>query len=237
MNINLIQKEETKEETKEEIKEETKEEIKDEVKSEVKPIKKKQIYKSFLKFQKLLCHQVITLLLLLFLYKNLINNNIYDFVIYFCFGIFISILSNSFLMLIKKNNILKSIDFNTKYYLNSFNFLKKFLDISEKKICLLMFLVSVSWHVIFPLIALYYVKSYIKKSIKTKNCLKLSILLYMIYLLFNIFKLNTFKIYNNSLNLTTTEFKILLTSITVTYMGLIYYFETIKNETPKNIIG
>jgi hypothetical protein len=99
-----------------------------------------------------------------------------------------------------------------------------------------MFLVSVSWHVIFPLIALYYVKSYIKKSIKTQNCLKLSILLYMIYLLFNIFKLNTFKIYNNSLKLTTTEFKILLTSITVTYIGLIYYFETIKNEIPQTII-
>jgi len=237
MNTNLIQKEETKQETKEEVKPEVNQETKEKIKEETKPIKKKQIYKSFLKFQKLLCHQVITLLLLLFLYINLINNNIYDFVIYFCFGIFISILSNSFLMLIKKNDILKSIDFNTKYYLNSFNFLKKFLDISEKKIGLLMFLVSVSWHVIFPLIALYYVKSYIKKSIKTKNCLKLSILLYIIYLLFNIFKLNTFKIYNNSLKLTTTEFKILVTSITITYMGLIYYFETIKNETPQNIIG
>lgn len=99
-----------------------------------------------------------------------------------------------------------------------------------------MFFGGLSWHVLFPLIALYYVKSYIKKSIKTKNCLKLSILLYMIYLLFNIFKLNTFKIYNKSLNLTTTEFKILLTSITVTYIGLIYYFETIKNEIPQNII-
>lgn len=213
-----------------------KQEAKEEVKEEAKPIKKKQLYNIFLKFQKLLCHQVITLLLLLFLYMNLLNNKVYDFIIFFCFGIFISILSNSLLMLIKKNNLLKSTDFNTRYYLSSFNFLKKFLDISEKKICLLMFLVSVSWHILFPLIALYYVKSYIKKSIKTKNCLKLSILLYMISLLFNIFKLNTFKIYNKSLKLTTTEFKILLTSITVTYMGLIYYFETIKNEIPQNII-
>ena len=217
MNTNLIQKEEAKE--------------------EAKPIKKKQLYNIFLKFQKLLCHQVITLLLLLFLYMNLLNKNVYDFIIFFCFGIFISILSNSLLMLIKKNNLLKSIEFNSKYYLSSFNFLKKFLDISEKKICLLMFFGGLSWHVLFPLIALYYVKSYIKKSIKTKNCLKLSILLYMIYLLFNIFKLNTFKIYNKSLNLTTTEFKILLTSITVTYIGLIYYFETIKNEIPQNIIS
>ena len=214
-----------------------KEEAKEEANEEAKPIKKKQLYNIFLKFQKLLCHQVITLLLLLFLYINLINNNIYDFVIYFCFGIFISILSNSLLMLIKKNNLLKSIEFNSKYYLSSFNFLKKFLDISEKKICLLMFFGGLSWHVLFPLIALYYVKSYIKKSIKTKICLKLSILLYMIYLLVNIFKLNTFKIYNKSLNLTTTEFKILFTSITVTYMGLIYYFETIKNEIPQNIIS
>ena len=228
MNTNLIQKEEAKEEAKEESKEEAKE--------EAKPIKKKQLYNIFLKFQKLLCHQVITLLLLLFLYMNLLNKNVYDFIIFFCFGIFISILSNSLLMLIKKNNLLKSIEFNSKYYLSSFNFLKKFLDISEKKICLLMFFGGLSWHVLFPLIALYYVKSYIKKSIKTKNCLKLSILLYMIYLLFNIFKLNTFKIYNKSLNLTTTEFKILLTSITVTYIGLIYYFETIKNEIPQNII-
>ena len=59
----------------------------------------------------------------------------------------------------------------------------------------------------------------------------------MIYLLFNIFKLNTFKIYNKSFKLTTTEFTIVLTSITVTYMGLIYYFETIKNEIPQNIIS
>jgi hypothetical protein len=167
---------------------------------------------------------------------NLINNKVYDFVIYFCFGIFISMLSNASLMLIKKNDILRTLEFNKKYGLHIFNFLKKFLDISEKNICLLMFFGGLSWHILFPLIALYYVKSYIKKSIKTKNCLKLSILLYMIYLLFNIFKLNTFKIYNKSFKLTTTEFKILLTSITVTYMGLIYYFETIKNETPQNII-
>jgi hypothetical protein len=139
-------------------------------------------------------------------------------------------------MLIKKNDILISTDFTTRYHLNSFNFFKKILDISEKNICLLMFFCGLSWHLLFPLIALYYVKSYIKKSIKTKNCLKLSILLYMIFLLFNIFKLNTFKIYNKSLKLTITEFKILLTSITVTYMGLIYYFETIKNEIPQNII-
>jgi len=139
-------------------------------------------------------------------------------------------------MFIKKNNILRTLEFNKKYYLPIFNFLKKILDISEKKICLLMFFGGLTWHVLFPLIALYYVKSYIKKTIKTKNCLKLSILLYIIYLLFNIyiFKLN--KIYNNSLKLTTTECKILFTSITVTYMGLIYYFETIKNETPQNII-
>ena len=173
----------------------------------------------------------------LLFYINLINHNIYDFVIYFCFGIFISILSNSSLMLIKKNNILSSIEFNKKYYLSNFNFLKKILDISDKKICLLIFFGGLSWHILFPLIALYYVKSYIKKSIKTKICLKLSILLYMIYLLFNIFKLNTFKIYNKSFKLTTTEFTIVLTSITVTYMGLIYYFETIKNEIPQNIIS
>ena len=184
----------------------------------------------------LLCHQVGILLLVLFLYMNLLNNNVYDFVIYFCFGIFISILINAFALLIKKNNILRTVEFNKKYYLKSFNFLKKFLDISEKNICLLMFFCGINWHILFPIIALYYLKSYIKKSIKTKNCLKLSILLYMIYMLFNLYNFNSFKIYNKSLKLTTTEFKILLTSITITYMGLLYYFETIKNEIPQNII-
>lgn len=218
-----------------------KEEVKEEVKEEANPIKKKQTNKSFLKSKKLLCDQVVTIIFVLLFYIYFLNNNVYDFVIYFCFGIFISILSNSSLLLIKKNNILSSIEFNTKYSLYSFNFLKKFLnknlDISEKNICLLMFLVSLSWHIVFPIIALYYVKSYIKKSIRTKNCLKLSILLYIIYMLFNIFKLNTFKIYNKSVKLTNTEFKILLTSITITYMGLLYYFETIKNEIPQNIIS
>ena len=205
------------------------------IKEESKPIKKKT-YKYYLKSQKLLCNQVITLLILLFFYIHLLNNNVYDFVIYFCFGIFIIVLSGSSLIIITKNNILKSIEFNKRYYLNSFNFLKNYLDIGEKNICLLMFLSGISWHILFPLIALYYVKNYITKSKKTKNSIKLSILLYIIYVLFNIFILNTFKVYNKSLKIKTTEARIIVIFSSVAYIALLYYFETIKNIVSQNII-
>ena len=79
-----------------------KEEVKEEVKEEANPIKKKQTNKSFLKSKKLLCDQVVTIIFVLLFYIYFLNNNVYDFVIYFCFGIFISILSNSSLLLIKK---------------------------------------------------------------------------------------------------------------------------------------
>jgi membrane-associated HD superfamily phosphohydrolase len=146
------------------------------------------------------------------------------------------VLSGSSLMIIAKNNILKSVEFNKTYYLNSFNFLNNYLDIDEKNICLFMFLSSISWHLLFPLIALYYVKNYITKSKKTKNSIKLSILLYIIYVLFNIFILNTFKIYNKSLKITTTESRIIVIFSSVAYIALLYYFETIKNKIPQNII-
>jgi membrane-associated HD superfamily phosphohydrolase len=139
------------------------------------------------------------------------------------------VLSIASLIIINKNNIVTSIEFNTRYNLNVFNFLKKYLDIGDKNICLLIILGNISWHILFPLIALYYVKTYIKKSIKTKNTIKISILLYIIYVLFNIFILNTFKVYNKSLKVTITESIILMIFLSLAYVGLLYYFETIKN--------
>jgi len=51
---------------------------------------------------------------------------------------------------------------------------------------------------------------------------------FILFILFNIYIIDIFKIYNKKLELSNNEFKLLLFLITVIYILLLYYFETIK---------
>ena len=78
--------------------------------------------------------------------------------------------------------------------------------------------------------ALLYVRKYIKTSKKSNYALLISALLFMAYTYINVYVNDIFKVYTNSLQLTRNEYNISLFSMTLTYSGLLYYFETIKNE-------
>ena len=159
-------------------------------------------------------------------------NNYSDTLIYFVFGAFISILFIGLIVFIKSFNILSSLSFNKKNYSFFINFCKNYTNFSKEKICILAFLIGVFWHLLFPLIALYCVKYYIKDSIKTQNTYIKAIIIFIIYFLFNVYVIDSFKVYNKSLELTKTEFHIICTSIVLTFIGLMYYFESIKTDFP-----
>lgn len=97
-----------------------------------------------------------------------------------------------------------------------------------------MYIFGILIHFFIPLIALYYVKDYIKDSIKTDYAYIKAFIIFIIYGLLNIYIINSFKIYNKSLQLTKTEFNIILTSIILTFIGFMYYFESTKNSIEYN---
>ena len=71
-------------------------------------------------------------------------------------------------------------------------------------------------------------EDYIKDSIKTQYAYIKVFIIFIIYGLLNIYIIDSFKVYNKSLELTKTEFNIILTSIILTFIALLYYFESIK---------
>ena len=150
--------------------------------------------------------------------------------IYFSFGTFISIFLIASILLIKKYNMITSIEFNKKYCTSILSLFKKYTNLNEEQICKTLYIISISWHLLFPLIALYYVKDYIKNSIKTEYAYVKAFIIFIIYVLINIYIIGSFKVYNKSLELTKTEFNIIITSIILTYIALLYYFESIKNR-------
>ena len=185
---------------------------------------------------KLICMQVVSILLISLLYVNCYDNNMYDFVIYFCFGILISILFIASLILIKKFNIISKEQHYKIYAPYVLDFSKKYIiDISGENIAFYYAIISCSIHLIFSIIALLYVKKYIKTCKKTNNALLISFILFIIYGYVNVYVNDIFKIYTQSLELTNREYVISLSSLTLTYSGLLYYFETIKNEKTKLI--
>jgi len=183
--------------------------------------------------KKIICYQIILILLLTLLYCK--YNNYSDTLIYLIFGAFISILINALIILIKSFDKLSSISFNKKHYYFFLNLLKRFTFLNEKWISKIFYIFGIAWHLLFPLIALYYVKDYIKDSIKTDYAYIKAFIIFIIYGLFNIYIIDSFKVYNKSLELTKTEFNVILTSIVLTFMGLLYYFESIKNNIGYNI--
>jgi cation transport ATPase len=234
-------KEETKEETKEKTKEETKEETKDETKEETKEtkIKKRDNYSYFklkIKLLKILCFQVGIMILLLLLYINLYNSDIYDFIIYFFFGTAIAILFIATLVLIKKINITSSKKYIDKYASSIMIALcKKYLHLSEENTGIFIALFDLSLHLFGSIIVFIYVKKYIKRAKKTNNAYLKSLILFCIWGFINIYFNDVIKLYNKSLKITKTETTTVIISVSITYSGLLYYFETIKNEKVKLI--
>ena len=223
-------KQEEKEEKQEEKEEKQEEKEEKEEKQEEKEEKEdnKKIYKLLKPCYKVLCCQIFFITALLLLYCNYYNYQ--DTLVYFNFGSFISIYLIAIILLIKKYDITISINFNKKYNNYIFKLLKKYTTLSEKIISIIINIFTFFiGHLLFLLLALYYVKDYIKVSIKTDYACVKAIIIFTIFFLFNIYIIDSFKVYNKSLELTKTEFNIILTSIVLTFIGLLYYFESIKN--------
>ena len=104
-------KEDAKQDIKEEIKEDVKQESKEETKQETKNTKLKGCYdyiyyRKLIRLFKYICFQSLIILLLLVLYINLYNCDVYDFVIYFCFGLAIAVTFIATFVMITKFNII-----------------------------------------------------------------------------------------------------------------------------------
>jgi hypothetical protein len=179
---------------------------------------------------KLICMQVVSILLISLIYINCFDDNIYDFVIYFCFGIVISILLIASLVLIKKFNIISREKHYKMYSPYILDFCKKYINLNGENAAFYYALISCIAHLIFPVIAFLYAKKYIKTSKKSNNALLISLILFIAYTYVNIYVNDIFKVYTKSLELSNEEYKVSLFSMTLTYTGLVYYFETIKNE-------
>jgi len=179
---------------------------------------------------KLICMQVVSILLISLIYINCFDDNIYDFVIYFCFGIVISILLIASLILIKKFNIISREKHYKMYSPYILDFCKKYINLNGENAAFYYALISCIAHLIFPVIAFLYAKKYIKTSKKSNNALLISLILFIAYTYVNIYVNDIFKVYTKSLELSNEEYKVSLFSMTLTYTGLVYYFETIKNE-------
>ena len=184
-------------------------------------------YRKLLRLFNFICFQVVIMVLLLVLYVNLYNNKVYDFIIYFCFGLLIAVMFIATFVLIAKIKFISSKKF---IYLQLFKLCKKYLYLSEENIGVLFSLFNISIHIFGSITAFIYVKKYIKRSKKTNNAFLKSLILFCIWGLINIYVIDSFKVYNKVFELTKTETTTATISITITYSGLLYYFETLKNE-------
>jgi hypothetical protein len=183
-------------------------------------------------YSKNLCIQAIIILTLTLIYIKCNNTNYSDKLVYFSFGLFISIFLNAILTLIYKknfiiNNYIIKIE-NQKKIPFILNYLKTINKSDNKTIITYYFNYTISWHILFLLIALYYVKPYIINSQKTNYAYIHVFVYFILFGLFNIYTIDIFKIYNKKLQLTNYEFKVLFFLITITYIILLYSFETIK---------
>ena len=232
-------KEDIKEETKEDIKEETKKDIKEETKEEIKgDIKKTKsnkkvdypYYRKFIKIIKPICLQTLIIIIVLLLYINLYNDEVYDFIIYFCFGLLITVMFIATFVMISKFNIISDKRAAAKINGWLFRFCNEFLYISQENTGICIGYFNVIDHILISIIAFIYVKKYIKHAKKTNNALLKSFILFCIWGIINIYFIDIIKIYNKLLKTTKTESTTAIISITLTYSGLVYYFDTLKNE-------
>jgi len=192
-------------------------------------------YRKLIREFNLICFQVTIILLLLLLYINLYNSNVYDFIIYFCFSLAIAVMFIATFMLIIKYNIISGKISRKIRFSSMLSFSNKFLYLSEENTVKYSTFIFIIAHVIISIMAFIYVKKYIKGAKKTNNALLKSFILFCIWGIYNIYVIDVIKLYNKILKTTKTETAIATISITITYSGLLYYFETIKNEKTKLI--
>jgi hypothetical protein len=189
-------------------------------------------------FSKRLCIQAIIILIITLIYIKYNNTNYSDTLVFFSFGLFISIFLNATLGLIYKKDFIIN-KYTTKLEnqkegptLFKFPFLLDFLKTITKnnnKTMITYYLsYTIGWHILLLLLALYYVKSYIIAAKKTTYPYINAFVYFILFILFNIYIIDIFKIYNKKLEISNNEFKLLLFLITVIYILLLYYFETIK---------
>jgi hypothetical protein len=187
-------------------------------------------YRKLMREFNLICFQVTIILLLLLLYINLYNSNVYDFIIYFCFGLAIAVMFIATFMLIIKYNIISGKISRKIRFSSMLSFSNKFLYLSEENTVKYSTFIFIIAHVIISIMAFIYVKKYIKGAKKTNNALLKSLILFCLWVIYNIYVIDVVKVYNKVLKTTKTETVLLIISTTITYSGLLYYFETIKNE-------
>jgi len=190
-------------------------------------------------FSKKLCIQALIILTITLIYIKYNSTNYSDILVYFSFGLFISIFLNATLTLIYKKDFIinkYTTKIETKNEVPSLlkipfllDFLKTISKNNNKTMITYYLIYTIGWHILFLLIALYYVKSYIIAAKKTNDAYISAFIFFILFGLFNIYIIDIFKIYSKKLDITNNEFKLLLFLITLTYILLLYYFETIKS--------
>ena len=198
----------------------------------------KSVLMRIINFSKRLCIQALIILIITLIYIKFNSTNYSDKLVFFSFGLFISIYLNATFALIYKkdfiiNKYITKLEksntgpslFNLPFLLD---YLKTISNNDNKTMITYYFNYTVGWHILFLLIALYYVKSYIINSQKNNYAYISAFVYFILFGLFNIYIIDIFKIYSKTLELTNYEFKILVSLLTVTYIILLYYFETIK---------
>jgi len=190
-------------------------------------------------FSKRLCIQALIILTITLIYIKCNSTNYSDILVYFSFGLFISIFLNATLALIYKKDFIinkYTTKIETKNEVPSLlkipfllDFLKTISKNNNKTMITYFLSYTIGWHILFLLLALYYVKSYIIAAKKTNDAYISAFVFFILFGLFNIYIIDIFKIYSKRLDITNNEFKLLLFLITLTYILLLYYFETIKS--------
>jgi len=199
--------------------------------------KNKSILIRIINFAKRFCIQAIIILIITLIYIKY-NSNYSDALVFFSFGLFISIFLNATLTLIYKK------DFIINKYINKIekqkevptllklpfllDSLKTITKNNNKTMIIYYLIYSIGWHILLFLLALYYVKPYIIAAKKTNYAYITAFLYFILFGLFNIYYIDILNIYNKKLELTNNEFKLLFILITVSYIISLYYFETIK---------
>jgi hypothetical protein len=177
------------------------------------------------------------LFIIVILYINYNKDNYSDSLVYFSFGMFLSVYVVATIVLIIKRNLIvnKLLDNNKDHNYNSIINIYIFLityfskDMhSRKQIIFCSHIISIFIHILLILIVFYSVNSYIIHSKKTDSPYLSSVCYMIVFLLFNIYKIDIYNKYTKKLNLSTNEITMLILSITIVFIMLLYYFETIK---------
>jgi len=187
---------------------------------------KRTLLQTIIKLHKFLCLQATSIIILTLIVTRLYK--CYDVLIYFSFGTFISILFIAAYSLLLKFHVLASREFNEKYNNYLFCLWKRYVPYDETSFFPAMASFAIAWHIVFALLALYYVKGFITNSISTNYSYITS---YIALVLLYVMNYNSgFKLYNNSLKMTITEFNVAMAILFSISVGVIYYFETIKSK-------